>query len=168
MIKLLCFYCCHEPIEIMYGMPTEYNEEKRRYKFYGNFCSWECMKSYNLYSKSSHKHQIFNLIQKFHDEQQRSKNTIGFAPPKEMLACFGGTMSINIFRNNNERFSVYNYPMKNEERIIERYENFTVTPQEENESGALNIQNEPIKLKRKTAKMSAQNTLEKSMGVFKS
>jgi hypothetical protein len=122
------------------------------------------MKSYNLYSKSSYKSEIFNFIQKFHDETQPNKNIINFAPPKELLECFGGTMTIEQFRKNNKKFVVYEFPMKNEERIIERYENFSVSQREQEQS---EIQNEPIKLKRKTPKVSSQNTLEKSMGIFK-
>jgi hypothetical protein len=124
------------------------------------------MKSFNLYSKSSYKQHIFNLIQKFHDEVQSNKNIVNFAPPKEILSCFGGTMDIQSFRKNNEKYAVYDYPMKSEERIIERYENFSIAQQEHQNTEV--IQNEPIKLKRKTPKVSAQNTLEKSMGVFKS
>jgi hypothetical protein len=147
-------------------MPTQYDEKIKTYKFYGNFCSWECMKSFNLYSKSSYKQHIFNLIQKFHDEVQPNKKIVNFAPPKELLSCFGGTMDIENFRKNKEKYAVYDYPMKNEERIIERYENFSVPLQEQ--QNIEEIQNEPIKLKRKTPKVSTQHTLEKSMGVFKS
>ena len=165
MNKLICYYCAHHK-EQMLKMPIQYNEKTNVYKFYGNFCSWECMKSYNLYSKSSYKSEIFNFIQKFHDETQPNKNNIEFAPPKELLECFGGTMSIDQFRKNNKKFVVYEFPMKNEERIIERYENFSVS-QSEQEQEQIEIQNEPIKLKRKTPKVSSQNTLEKSMGIFK-
>ena len=67
MNKLVCYYCAHNK-EQMLKMPlSQYNEKTNTYKFYGNFCSWECMKSYNLYSKSSYKSEIFNFIQKFHD-----------------------------------------------------------------------------------------------------
>tara|TARA_B110000977_G_C11091322_1_gene497064 strand:- start:10108 stop:10362 length:255 start_codon:yes stop_codon:yes gene_type:complete len=83
-----------------------------------------------------------------------------------MLISFGGTMEINDFRNNNEIFAIYNFPMKSDERIIERYENFSIH-QSKNEQSQAVIHNEPIKLKRKTAKISTQNTLETSMGIFK-
>ena len=166
MNNLICYYCCHPAINSkMYKMPTQYDEEKRTYCFYGQFCSWECMKSYNLYSKSSYKQQMFNLIQKFHDEIQ-GNSIIKFAPPKELLYCFGGQMSIEDFRKNNEIFTVYEFPTKNEERIIERYENFSV-PQEVINENNTSIQNEPIRLKRKTPKVSSQHTLETSMGIFK-
>ena len=102
-------------------------------------------------------------------ETQPNKNIINFAPPKELLECFGGTMTIEQFRKNNKKFVVYEFLLKkNEERIIERYENFSVSQREqEQEQEQSEIQNEPIKLKRKTPKVSSQNTLEKSMGIFK-
>lgn len=167
MSENLCYYCCHSA-DVMYGLPVSYNEHTDRFSFTGQFCSWECMKSHNLYSNVSFKHSIFNNIQLFHDKVEKNSKNIDFAPPKSILKCFGGTMTIEEFRANKSKFKVLNYPMKNEEHIVERYENFSIKTNENNTNQEYNdIINEPIKLKRKTPKPSSQNTLEKTMGLFK-
>ena len=162
-----CFHCCHPSHDKMYGLPIYYNESKDTFTFYGQFCSWECMKSYNLYSNSSFRQNIFNHIQLFHDKIHNDKKPIRFAPPKTMLKVFGGSLSIDEFRKNNQKFNVYESPMKYEEQLIEKYENFTVHHPNESAEGTP-VVNEPIKLKRRTPKQTAQNTLEKSMGIFRS
>ena len=162
-----CFYCCHPSKHQMYGLPIHYHETTNTFTFYGKFCSWECMKSYNLYSNSSFRQNIFNYIQLFHDKIHDDKKIIQFAPPKTMLNVFGGPLSIDEFRRNNEKFNVYESPMKYETQLIEKYENFAINQSQQSYNNS-EIVNEPIKLKRKMPKQSAQNTLEKSMGVFKS
>ena len=165
--KLLCFYCCHTS-EKLNHMPLSYCEKTNEFTFFGNFCSYECMKSYNLFSNSSYKHPIFNYIQMLHDKVEDNKDIIKFAPPLSLLEAFGGTLDIDTFRQCNTSFRVYEHPIKIEEKYIERYENFSASNdvnrvhEKENE-----VLNEPIKLKRKTPKPTSQNTLEKTMGLFR-
>lgn len=150
-------------------MPISFDENKNDFKFYGQFCSWECMKSYNLYSNSSFKQSIFNYIQMCHDRLCSGSQNIKFAPPKTMLNVFGGEITIEDFRSNNSEFKVYEHPVQTEEQIVEKYENFSIKSKSENFTPSEDtvIVNEPIKLKRKTPKPSSQNTLEKSMGLWK-
>lgn len=166
MTDQLCYYCSHCS-DVMYGLPVSYNEDKDTFSFHGQFCSWECMKSYNLYSNSSFKQCIFNYIQMFHDKVEKNKSVINFAPPRSLLKVFGGTMSIDEFKSNTSKFKLLSFPMKNEEQIVERYENLSVKSKQDTYQSYSNVENEPIKLKRKTPKSSSQNTLEKTMGLFK-
>ena len=150
-------------------MPVNYDEKKHSFTFCGNFCSWECMKSYNLYSNSSFKHKIFNYIHYFHDTIDKTNSEIGYAPPRSELNVFGGHLNIKEFRKNNKKISykVYEYPVVIENKNIEKFENFTSNSTQFQENDEIEIANEPIKLKRKTSIKSSQNTLEKSMGIFK-
>lgn len=105
----------------------------------------------------------------YHDIMTKRSGNILFAPPKELLYCYGGNMKITEFRENNEKYISFEPPMKFEKRIIEKFENFSInsSPTEIIDASS-NITNEPIKLKRKVPKSSTQNTLEMSMGIFKS
>ena len=166
MTDQLCYYCSHNS-DVMYGMPVSYDEIHDTFVCTGQFCSWECMKSYNLYSNSSFKQAIFNHIQMMHDKTENTHNTIKFAPPRSLLKVHGGSMTIDEFRANGNKFKMLTFPMKKEENIVERYENFSVKSNAHSEPIYNNIENEPIKLKRKTPKPTSQNTLEKTMGLFK-
>ena len=170
-----CFHCCDiiEPNKYL-SMPIEHDISKDEYKFFGYFCSWECMKTYNLETKSSNKNIIFNNIEELY-VKMNGKGIIEFAPFKEELKVFGGDLTIDEFKKKKtiKPNKKYVYPMVPEHVHIERHDNFTLNNTESanetfNNFELSSVQNEPIKLNRNVPRKTNQNTLEKTMGLFAS
>lgn len=94
-----CFHCCHEIPTKPMSMPKEYDPNTQIFSCSSEvFCSWECMKSYNLYSNDFLKNNRFELIQMMYTKQTGKHDKIKFAPKRELLSFFGGNMSIEQFR----------------------------------------------------------------------
>lgn len=94
----LCWWCCHSiPGDILH-MPVEYKANVWTTR--GQFCSWECMKSYNCYSGSHKMGAIANLITLYRKKVYGSIQSIRCAPDKMVLEGFGGKLSIEEFRKN--------------------------------------------------------------------
>ena len=107
----VCHYCCHpftrEPLQI----PIKYDLDKKKYVCEGCFCSWECMKTWNLEKNDSMKNIRFNLIQQMYQDMTKSHHEmINFAPNKKSLEMFGGNIDINTFRKHNKNIKVYEHP----------------------------------------------------------
>lgn len=68
------------------------------YRVMGTFCSWACMKAFNLESKSYLQSVTANIITLFHRRCTGHLRGVRPAPPRIALAVFGGTMSIEEFR----------------------------------------------------------------------
>tara|TARA_B100001093_G_scaffold495868_1_gene540840 strand:- start:21052 stop:21498 length:447 start_codon:yes stop_codon:yes gene_type:complete len=145
-------------------MPTMY--ERGKYRYFGYFCSFECMRTYNLELNDSFVHKRFNLISQL-NYALNGDTKCYFAPQKRTLLIFGGTKSIDEFRK--DFFSAphmeLEFPLEDkEESILESV----------NDSGVISeykpkpVVNEPIKLKRVKPLKNSQNTLEQTMGIFKS
>ena len=89
-------------------MPIQYNQETDTFVTKDTFCSWECMKSYNLCSNDFLKNNRFELIQFMFQKETGKHTKIKFAPKREELELFGGTMSISEFRSTSTNISHYN------------------------------------------------------------
>ena len=154
---MACFHCCHEIKGNILKLPVKYINDE--YYLYGQFCSWECMKAYVLYSTDCLKFnkcslmKMMRLSMGLHDE-------IVCAPPKDALKIFGGDLTIEEFRKNNVEYSALPYPMK------------TISPSiEKNTSISCVTQNKAEKSYNSTPKLSVpkkhNNPIEKSMGLIK-
>jgi hypothetical protein len=142
----------------------------------GNFCSWECAKTYNRdYKNDMDKNSRYALLTAMYTEFTGNPNTILFAPPRECLSVFGGNMSINEYRNalGKRICSKTTTPIIHSEPVLE-INNFHWTSTEDARNNFNNfkitseIREEPLKLSRKSVKKTNQNTLEQSMGILKS
>lgn len=146
-------------------MPTK-KFESGSFEYFGHFCSFECMKTYNLCSNNSSKYNIFNYI-----HELCGKN-VKFAPMKEQLECFGGSISQEKFEKSAriKPDKLYLSPMKPIKLIYETHsENIHTDTKEhyDNNAHTTDQNTQQLKLKRKTPIKSSQHTLEKSMGIFK-
>ena len=94
-----CFYCCHEIETTPLHMPISYDENTDTFLTKDCFCSWECMKSHNLLSNDFLKNNRFELIQLMYKKETGKHNKIKFAPKRENLEMFGGSMNISDFRH---------------------------------------------------------------------
>jgi hypothetical protein len=93
----LCWWCCHKFDTVVRYAPTDYDEIKDRFIVTGMFCTWNCVKAYlsheNIYRTGQ---SIFaTFIRKMYGKDV----SINAAPPRQTLKSFGGTLSIEEFRN---------------------------------------------------------------------
>lgn len=93
-----CWYCCHPFEGPPLPMPTKYDDRKDEFWVTGTFCSWACMKAFNLESKSYMQTVTANIITLFRWRCTGQLSGIRAAPPRLALDVFGGHMSIREFR----------------------------------------------------------------------
>tara|TARA_B100001094_G_C18160103_1_gene788777 strand:+ start:1207 stop:2013 length:807 start_codon:yes stop_codon:yes gene_type:complete len=101
--KHCCWWCCHKFETTPCYVPTHYDSQMDSFKVKGNFCSWNCAKSYILDSNDSTKYRkcqhltylVFKLTGKY--------ISISCAPPREKLTMFGGNEEIEDFRKNHKK-----------------------------------------------------------------
>ena len=99
-----CWWCCHPFEGTPLSMPYRYDEMRRRFYTAGNFCSWSCMKSYVIDKYGTTKGGLIcgNIVLM----RRQLFNQIGHvkpAPNRFSLNVFGGTMTIDEFRENQTR-----------------------------------------------------------------
>lgn len=94
---MLCWWCCHEIHGEVLHMPYEYKKDQFLTK--GQFCSWECMKAYNVRNESYTSCRIADLIAMYRKKVYGRVEPIIMAPDRYTLEAFGGTMSIEDFRD---------------------------------------------------------------------
>ena len=92
-----CWWCCH-PIEEQktVGMPLSHDPVKNMFETYGHFCSASCMRSYNHNEPMTKKANQVALISLY--LRNNGIDNVSYAPPRQMLDVFGGTMNIQEFR----------------------------------------------------------------------
>ena len=92
-----CWHCCHpfpgDPIPL----PISYDDRTQKWKTMGSFCSWNCAKGFNT---DSHRHNgvrgmLLTLLRK---RMTGKLEHLVPAPPRCCLKVFGGTMTIDEFR----------------------------------------------------------------------
>jgi hypothetical protein len=94
-----CFWCCHQIIDIEYGMPIRYDVLHRNFTTFGSFCSLQCAAAYN-YSinigcdKAWEIHSWIQLLGK----NFGFKGPIRPAPSRYLLKMFHGPLTIEEFR----------------------------------------------------------------------
>jgi len=169
-MSIWCFNCCHpfenDPIHL--PLRKLVNGD---WQVYGNFCSWECMKTYNRdYKHDMDKNARYSLISLFYYDLTEQTSHIDFAPPRESLSVFGGNLNIEEFRKNNNKIEIVYYPLVHSEPITEST-NFHWTSHENAKQNfekfdETKVKEEPLRLSRRKEKKTNQNTLEATMGIF--
>jgi hypothetical protein len=157
-------------------MPFKYIERTKQMKTLGNFCSWGCMKAYNFDKNGDIKSGAINsLINKLHSDSTGKWVNIKKAPDRYILESFGGTYSIEEFRNIKDGGRpIINYP--NQIFLIQNVIkpsdiSFKDPTSTELENKLKNINNAPassnnsLKLKRTKPLKREINNLELSMGI---
>jgi hypothetical protein len=94
-----CWWCSHEFDTVPVGLPNKYQNNK--FYLYGCFCSFNCAHSYNLELKDYkiwERYSLLNYIKKIVFKNDTIQN-ITSAPPKQVLQIYGGTLTIEEFRN---------------------------------------------------------------------
>lgn len=168
--NVLCYNCCHKFTTQPISMPFLFNKNMFYVKYV--FCSWECMKRFNIDSNTSNMHMRSTLIQKFYHYVTLKTDTILISPPKCMLKDFGGQMSIKEFRNSNKKISynTFEYPVIVDNVNVEKVDNFSWIKED---SAKDSYQNHIVKpkvsdtqiLKRPTK--TQKSSLENAMGLLR-
>jgi hypothetical protein len=96
-----CWWCCHTFEGSPCTLPVKYDSLRKRFKFVGLFCSWNCVKAYNFerndHQASERSMLITLLVQQLHGITEAV--CIKKAPPRQTLKMFGGYLDISEFRN---------------------------------------------------------------------
>lgn len=89
----LCWWCCHDIPGATLHMPIKYKSNVWTTR--GQFCSWECMKSYNNRNEG----RYASLMMSYRRQVYGKIEPIRSAPDKMTLVGFGGKLTIDEFRS---------------------------------------------------------------------
>jgi hypothetical protein len=168
-----CFWCCHSFNCVPCALPTKLKGDV--FHVYGNFCSKECAASYNFESYDANNSQsqwerysLLNHLYSIIEEDPELK--INLAPHRMTLEMFGGSLSIDEFRESFSTTKKYNVVFPPMVSIIPAIEESNkVDNSKRNESYYIPIDKERIKkvnndlrLKRRNP-INNKNTLENCM-----
>ena len=168
-----CFWCCHSFNTVPCALPTKLKGDV--FHVYGNFCSKECAASYNFESfdtnnsqSSWERYSLLNHLYSIIEGNPELK--INLAPHRMTLEMFGGSLSIDEFRESFATSKKYNVVFPPMVSIIPALEETNkVDNSKRNESYYIPIDKERIKkvnndlrLKRRNP-INNKNTLENCM-----
>lgn len=177
-----CWWCCHEIESEPLHLPYKYIEKLNKFHTMGEFCSWSCMKSFNLDHFPSHQTtktcQNISLLRKRSGEKLES---IPLAPSRYALKKFGGPLSIEEFRSKLMPRVIYNLPSdmivhkeisanKNliTQASVDDYHTESTIYNTQKLNSIINSsgnQNQALKLKRNTPLKRDKNNLETTLGL---
>ena len=93
-----CWHCCHPFDTQPLPLPIAYDDRRDVYRVMGTFCSWACMKAFNLESRSYLTPAVPNIVTLFRKRCTGALKGIRPAPPRIALRVFGGRLTIEEFR----------------------------------------------------------------------
>ena len=98
-VNIACWWCCHTFDNYPIPCPISFDDKKELFKGHGCFCSFNCVKAYLLDTKMLSKDLgVFASFYKFLTGKSVCTDPIKKAPQKTLLRLFGGTMTIEEFR----------------------------------------------------------------------
>jgi hypothetical protein len=102
---VLCWWCCHSFDTPPVPCPINYDRVCDKFKVRGIFCSWSCSAAYSIHNFKSltyiylfRQHLIGSLV-----NSSELIEDVTISPDKTVLKSFGGFMSIEDFRNFNNK-----------------------------------------------------------------
>ena len=173
MSLMWCWWCCHDFEGPELHLPHKYDPLRKRFETMGCFCSWGCMKSYNLSHNRTRSGIISANIVIMYKQMYGNVQSIRFAPNRYSLKEFGGTLSIEEFRKcTNEGIRVI-VNMPDELHHIQdvmikhdiRAPSDLDLDRKFNEISKTSTTNETLKIKRPKPLKRDANNLEKSLGI---
>lgn len=164
-----CWWCKHRFNTPRLSLPEQYYNET--FFCTGNYCSWECMKAYNIDRNDNNISKIESLINLMYYMTYGSFKEIKPAPSWLTLTDFGGNQSISDFRKNFELigsdFLVLHPPLVSRQmQIEESYKKSPVSGVVVNKLDKLLFDGpNNLTLKRNKPIETSQINLSKSMGL---
>jgi hypothetical protein len=164
-----CWWCTYEIPNNYLSLPISYDKKLDKFNCIGFFCSWECMKAYNINSFDCNRSHQMSFITQMYQQINKSTLHIQCAPPRQCLKRFGGDLTITEFRSKHN----FNYidlanmillnPPNIEKSINYKWINKDDAKKEFNKSNSKDTGN-PIKMKSPKIKNNA--SLDKSLNIF--
>lgn len=177
-MKKLCWWCCHEITANTHHLP--YNYDSKRDKFYtmGQFCSWPCIKAYNIHNPSHNSYQIAGYITLMRKRMNEKITPLKAAPSRWALDVFGGNLGIEEFRKCSE--DGYNVFVELPNEVHKLHHVHKPVKKLEYDIGygdtkkdMLNaiknasVKSETLKLKRSAPRKQSVSTLENALGLIR-
>ncbi len=157
-----CYWCCHTFKTMPCFIPISFKENI--YKVFGNFCSFNCALSFNYNSNDVNYGERSSLIQDlYYKIYGFNAQQLTFAPCKEVLEMFGGSISIEEYRESFKSIDDYKITFPNIVFIIPQLM----------EEKKMNLYKQPIidlpksNLIKPITKVNSANSLVASMGIQK-
>ena len=166
-----CWWCKYKFDNIAVQLPENYYNNT--FFCIGNFCSYNCCKSYNLDLNDNFMYKRESLLNLLYYLTYSTYITIEAAPHWLSLEDYGGNLNIKLFRENslinNKEFLVLHPPLISRQMQIE--ESYKINKHKEVSIDKINkiyseIESEYI-IKRNQPINSTQLNLETTMGLFK-
>jgi hypothetical protein len=168
-----CWHCCHPFDTQPLPMPIKYDDRRDMFVVTGVFCSWSCMKTYNLESANYMKNVISMFIRMFIKRCTGSTAPVQPAPPRIKLRVFGGSMSIKEFRAASSsgtfrvlppKMIVYD-PFVEHEVVVPRSRQKQCNRDDTVSFKDVRARNETLRLKRPKPLQNNKNALERTIGI---
>lgn len=115
-----CWWCCHSFKGMPCFIPTKYDSLRKRFKVTGNFCTWNCAKSYMFNDSLGNKRRDIHLFTSLMKHMKLPVD-IKPAPRKEILKRFGGILTIEEFRQTFHSRIYNEYEIKHALELDENY-----------------------------------------------
>ena len=171
-----CWHCCHPFERQPLPMPMKYDERRDVFHVRGTFCSWACMKAFNLDSTAYMKNVCANVITLFRKRCTGKLGVICCAPPRVTLKAFGGKLSIEEFRaasGQGIQYCVLPPRMILHEHAIQETHLANNKPKRQaapDLSAVVSFKdvttvNEPLRLKRPKPLQNNRNLMQRTMGI---
>jgi hypothetical protein len=167
-----CWWCCHPCDTQVLHLPFKYDALRKRFETMGAFCSWGCMKAFNLNHNGVSKAGVAaqNILLMRHNMCGGITTPIRSAPNRYVLDKFGGTMTIEEFRSFGDTAPITS--CVEETLIAGPSVARTTRPEGTSTTKMQNISNatassETLKLKRTKPLKRDENNLEKSLGIIR-
>ena len=165
--NIKCWWCI-DNIKQNYPIPIKY--EKKKYSVIGNFCCINCSLSYILHNNLLYsKTLLIQLLYKMYKKYIKD-TTIIPSPPKEILICFGGSVTYEEYNKLKLNYINIIYPpmvsinIEFEKVNFNKKENIKSIPITDNQ---INNAKNNLLLKRKKPIKSKYISIEKTMGLIK-
>jgi hypothetical protein len=140
-----CLHCCHPFDTIPVPIPRRYDDRLNKYFVFGIFCSINCAKAYILEHEPAISTTRMLTFSTMCREVFGLREPVKPAPPRIMLQCFGGSLTIEQFRKSFKYVTsisieppfLQNSMLLREEKITSTNSKTTILPETKQQRTAL-------------------------------
>lgn len=168
-----CWWCCHTIEGETLELPFKYDPMRNKFCTMGAFCSWSCMKAFNIDKNGVNNGGIIggNIVV-MRKKLYGSIGPVRTAPYRYLLKEFGGPMTIEEFRKGSV---IEMGPRRVDPSVEATHHRTEAEPRIQMSMQAVKMSeisnssgvNEPLRLKRNKPLKRDDNNLEKSLGIIR-